>query len=120
MYFECTLHSFQIFDVIPWVVLLQDYINRHVHGTVDIDHLHNDITHSALFTHLFLLAKGIHVIHCVIEKGAIGVMPVSCCAANCTNCFKRDAGIGLHTIPAKQVRREACLRAISRVGWEAK
>ena len=27
-----------------------------------IDHLHNDVTHSALFAHLFLLAKGIHVI----------------------------------------------------------
>ena len=45
---------------------------------------------------------------------------MSCCAIDCTNPFKRDAGIGFHTIPAKQVRREACLRAISRVGWEAK
>ena len=45
---------------------------------------------------------------------------MSCCAIDCTNRFKRDAGIGFHTIPAKQVRREACLTAISRVGWEAK
>ena len=47
-------------------------------------------------------------------------MPVSCCAVNCTNRFTRDAGIGFNRIPAKQMRREACLRAISRVGWEAK
>ena len=85
-----------------------------------IDHLHNDVTHSALFAHLFLLAKGIHVIHRAIEKRAMWVMPVSCCAVNCTNHFKRDAGIGFNTIPAKQMRREACLRAISWVGWEAK
>ena len=45
---------------------------------------------------------------------------MSCCAVHYTNRFKRDAGIGFHTIPAKQVRHEACLRAISRVGWEAK
>jgi len=47
-------------------------------------------------------------------------MPVSCCAVNCTNRFNRDAGIGFYTIPAKQERREAWLRAISRAGWEAK
>ena len=85
-----------------------------------IDLLHNDVTHSALFVCLFLLKTGIHVIHCVIEKRAIGVVPVSCCAVNCTNRFTRDAGIGFNTIPAKKRRREACLRAISRVGWEAK
>ena len=85
-----------------------------------IDHLHNDVTHPALFARLFLLAKGIHVIHCVIEKRAVGVIPVSCCAVNCINRFKRDAGIGFYTIPAKQVRREACLRAISRAGCDAK
>ena len=45
---------------------------------------------------------------------------MSCCAVNCTNRFKRDSGIGFYTIPAKQVRREAWLRAISRAGWEAK
>ena len=80
----------------------------------------NDVTQSALFARLFLLAKGIRVIHCVGEKGAVGVMPVSCCAVNCTNRFKRDSGIGFYTIPAKQVRREAWLRAISRARWEAK
>ena len=85
-----------------------------------IDHLHNDVTHPALFARLFLLAKGIHLIHCVIEKRAVGVIPVSCCAVNCTNRFKRDAGIGFYTIPAKQVRHEACLRAISRAGCDAK
>ena len=47
-------------------------------------------------------------------------MPVSCCTANCTNCFKRDSGIGFYTIPAKQVRHVAWLRAISRAGWGAK
>ena len=45
---------------------------------------------------------------------------MSCCAVHCTNRFKRDAGIVFHTTPAKQVRREAYLRAISRVGWKAK
>ena len=80
----------------------------------------NDVTQSALFARLFLLAKGVRVIHCVGEKGAVGVVPVSCCAVNCTNRFKRDSGIGFYTIPAKQVRREAWLRAISRAGWEAK
>ena len=47
---------------------------------VCIDHFRNDVTHSALFARLFSLAKGIHVIHCVIEKTAVGDMPVSCCA----------------------------------------
>ena len=88
--------------------------------TVYTDHLRNDVTHSTLFVRLFLLAKGIHVIHCAIEKRAIGDMPVSCCAVNCTNRFMRDAGIEFNTIPAKQMRREACLRAISQVGWEVK
>ena len=52
----------------------------------------------------------------LLRKGAIGVMPVSCCAVNCTNHFKRDVGIGFYTIPAKQERREAWLRSISRAG----
>ena len=81
-----------------------------------IDHLHNDVTHPALFARLFLLAKGIHLIHCVIEKRAVGVIPVSCCAVNCTNRFKRDAGIGFYTIAAKQVRHEACLRPFHEQG----
>ena len=76
-----------------------------------------EIKHS---NRLFLLAKGVRVIHCVGEKGAVGVVPVSCCAVNCTIRFKRDSGIGFYAIPAKQVRREAWLRAISRAGWEAK
>ena len=67
-----------------------------------------------------MLAKGVHVIHCVGEKGGVGVMAVSCCVVNCTNHFKRDAGIGFYTIPAKQVGCEAWLRAISQAGWEAK
>ena len=75
---------------------------------------------SALFAHLFLLAKSVRVIHCVGEKGAVGVMPVSCCTVNCTNRFKRDSGIGFYMIPAKLVWREAWLRAISWAGWEAK
>ena len=55
-----------------------------------IDHFHNDVTQSALLARLFLLAKGVRVIHCVEEKGAVGVVPVRCCAVNCTNRFKRD------------------------------
>ena len=43
-----------------------------------------------------------------------------CCAFNCTNRFNRDSGIGFYTIPAKQVRREAWLRAFSLAGREAK
>ena len=39
-----------------------------------IDHFRNDVTHSALFVRLFLLAEGIHVIHCVMEKRAVGDM----------------------------------------------
>ena len=81
-----------------------------------IDHFRNDVTQSALLARLFLLAKGLRVIHCVGEKGAVGVVPVRCCAVNCTNRFKRDSGIGFYTILAKQVRREAWLRAISRAG----
>ena len=54
------------------------------------------------------------------RKGEDGVMPVNCCAVNCTNRFSRDVGIGFYTIPAKVERREAWLRAISRAGWEAK
>ena len=46
-----------------------------------------------------------------MEKRAVGDMPVSCRAVNCTNRFTRDPGIGFNTIPAKQRRR---------VGWEAK
>ena len=85
-----------------------------------IYHFRNDVTHSALFVRLFFLAEGIHVMHCVMEKRAVGDKPVICCAVNCTNRFTRDTGIGFNTIPAKQRRREACLRAISRVGWEVK
>ena len=33
MHSECTLYSFHISNVISWVILLQDYISRHVHGT---------------------------------------------------------------------------------------
>ena len=62
----------------------------------------------------------VYALYIVGGKGAVGVVPVSCCAVNCTNRFKRDSGIGFYTIPAKQVRREAWLRAISRAGWEAK
>ena len=87
---------------------------------MNVDHFGKDVTPSALFARLFLLAKGVCVIHCVGEKGAVGVVPVSCCAVSYIKRFKRDSGIGLYTIPAKQVRREAWLRAISRAGWEAK
>ena len=68
-----------------------------------IDHFHNDVTQFALFAHLRFLTKGVRVIHCVVEKGAVGVMPVSCCTANRTNRFKQNSGIGFYTIPAKQV-----------------
>ena len=47
-------------------------------------------------------------------------MPVSCCAVNRTNRFATDSGIDFYTIPAKEVRREVWLRAISRTSWEPK
>ena len=84
-----------------------------------IDHFRNDVTQSALFACLFLLATE-YALYVVWSRKGAGVMPVSCCTINCTNCFKQDAGIGFYTIPAKQEQREVWLRAISRAGWEVK
>ena len=57
---------------------------------------------------------------CVGEKGAVGVMLVSCCTVNGTNRLKQDSGIGFYTFPARQKRREVWLKAISQAWWEAK
>ena len=45
---------------------------------------------------------------------------MSCCTVNGTNRFKQDSGIGFYTTPARQVRREVWLKAISQAWCEAK
>ena len=60
-----------------------------------IDHFHNDVTHSALFAHLFLLAEGIHVIHCITEKRAVGDMPVSCCTVTAQTASRKMLALDL-------------------------
>ena len=47
-------------------------------------------------------------------------MPVSCCAVNCTNRFKKGSGINFYVIPVKAERRQAWVKAISRANWVPK
>lgn len=43
-------------------------------------------------------------------------MPVSCCAVNCTNRFKKGSGIGFYVFPVNVERKKGWLQAISRGG----
>ena len=45
-------------------------------------------------------------------------MPVSCCAVNCTNHFKKGSGIKFYIIPANDDKRRTWVRAIFRANWE--
>ena len=45
-------------------------------------------------------------------------MPVSCCAVNCTNCFKARLGIGFYIFPVNENKWKAWIRAVSLDKWQ--
>ena len=66
-------------------------------------------------SHIYFCWQNEYVLYIVLlRKGAVEVMPMSCCTFNYKN--KWDAGIGFYTIPAKQERSMAEGHFTNRVG----
>ena len=45
---------------------------------------------------------------------------MSCCAVNCTNCFKKGSGIGFYSFLVNEDKQKAWIQAISQDKWPLK
>ena len=76
-------------------------------------------TQSVLFTRL-LLAKGVRIIRCVGEKGAIRVIPVSCCTVTAQVTSNEIQALDFIQFQLNKCNVKHSWGPFSQAGWEAK